>query len=179
MNKVGFGGGCHWCTEAVFQSLIGVVRVEQGWIASDGEDSSLSEAVIVFFDEELVLLSTLISVHLYTHSCTSTHSMRDKYRSAVYVYNLKQADLACKIISKLHNEFTQSIITRVLPFVSFKTNAAEFLNYYNTNPERQFCQRYINPKLQLLLKKYSNEVDVLKLKSIIETTLNDEQSTKG
>lgn len=174
-DKVGFGGGCHWCTEAVFQSLIGVRAVEQGWITSSGDNSSFSEAIIVHFDTYQIKLSTLISIHLFTHSCTSNHSMRQKYRSAVYIYDEEQADLANQIILQLQKEFTQLIITRVLPFVTFKTNSKEFLNYYYTNPERQFCQRYINPKLQLLLKKYSKQVDTLKLKSIIETATNEKQ----
>ena len=43
ISKIGFGGGCHWCTEAVFQSLKGVAKVEQGWIASFDEYNSFSE----------------------------------------------------------------------------------------------------------------------------------------
>ncbi len=91
MEKIGFGGGCHWCTEAVFQALIGVEKVEQGWIASEGENDSFSEAVIVHFDESTIDLSTLTAIHLFTHSCTSEHSMWKKYRSAVYTFSNKQA----------------------------------------------------------------------------------------
>ncbi|MEM9546265.1 MAG: peptide-methionine (S)-S-oxide reductase [Bacteroidota bacterium] len=81
-QKVGFGGGCHWCTEAVFQSLNGVTEVEQGWIASK-EAPLLSEAVIVHYDEKIIDLTILIEIHLRTHSATSSHSMRSKYRSAI------------------------------------------------------------------------------------------------
>ena len=47
MKKIGFGGGCHWCTEAIFQALNGVESVEQGWISSLNPYDTFSEAVIV------------------------------------------------------------------------------------------------------------------------------------
>lgn len=49
-EKIGIGGSCHWCTEAIFQSLIGVEEVLQGWIHSDGEATTFSEAVVITFD---------------------------------------------------------------------------------------------------------------------------------
>jgi peptide-methionine (S)-S-oxide reductase len=58
--KIGFGGGCHWCTESVFQSLKGVQKVEQGWIASTNENDSFSEAVLVYFDETTIDIKVLL-----------------------------------------------------------------------------------------------------------------------
>ena len=54
LDKIGLGGGCHWCTEAVFQSLKGVHLVEQGYIASEGIAASFSEAVIVHYNPDTV-----------------------------------------------------------------------------------------------------------------------------
>ena len=62
--KIGLGGGCHWCTEAVFQSLKGVARVQQGWIASEGENTAFSEAIIVKYDPKTIDLKTLVAIHL-------------------------------------------------------------------------------------------------------------------
>ncbi|MEM9076169.1 MAG: peptide-methionine (S)-S-oxide reductase [Bacteroidota bacterium] len=79
MDKIGLGGGCHWCTEAVFSSLNDVIRVEQGFISSN-EESAFSEAVIVHYDSNAISLKDLVGIHLYTHKSTSDHSMRAKYR---------------------------------------------------------------------------------------------------
>ena len=84
--KIAFGGGCHWCTEAVFQQLKGVIRVEQGFVASVNEYQSFSEAVIVHFNPSIIPLKILVEIHLYTHKSTSNHSMRSKYRSAIYYF---------------------------------------------------------------------------------------------
>ena len=77
LTKIAFGGGCHWCTEAVFQSLIGVEKVEQGYVSSTEGYPSFSEAVIVHFNPRCIRLSTLIGVHLLTHKSSSPHSMRE------------------------------------------------------------------------------------------------------
>jgi len=89
LTKVAFGGGCYWCTEAVFQSLIGVEKVAQGFISSEGKNDSFSEAVIVYFNEKITL-KTLIEIHLHTHKSTKEHSMRTKYRSAIYYFTKEQ-----------------------------------------------------------------------------------------
>src|SRR3954451_12716902 len=89
-NKIGFGGGCHWCTEAVFLSLKGVEQVEQGWIASQPPYDAFSEAVVVTYDPLVITLTDLITIHLHTHASTSNHSMRQKYRSAVYWFDAEE-----------------------------------------------------------------------------------------
>jgi peptide-methionine (S)-S-oxide reductase len=127
-------------TEAVFQTLKGVEIVEQGWIASEGVHDDFSEAVIVHFDESEIDLTTLTAIHLYTHSCTSEHSMRKKYRSAVYTFSNMYAEKVKAIIEQLQSEFDKPIVTQVLPFVSFKENKEQYQNYYLKNSENQFCK---------------------------------------
>ncbi|MFP9098351.1 peptide-methionine (S)-S-oxide reductase [Flavobacterium sp. RHBU_24] len=158
IKKAGFGGGCHWCTEAVFLSLKGVVKVEQGWISSVGESADFSEGVLVEFNTEVISFEVLIAIHLHTHSSTALHSMRGKYRSAIYTFNEDDAAEAKAAITALQAEFDRTIITQVLPFADFKLNKEEQLNYYFTDPNRPFCENYINPKLQLLRDKFSNSI---------------------
>ena len=155
VNKIGFGGGCHWCTEAVFQALKGVLKVEQGWIASEGKNERFSEAVIVHFNAD-VSLETLIDVHLRTHKSTSNHSMRKKYRSAVYTFTEKQFTKSTLIIADFQNEFEAEIITKVYPFKAFKPSPSQFQNYYLQNPSKPFCKKYIVPKLNLIKTNFEH-----------------------
>lgn len=61
--KAGFGGGCHWCTEGVFQSLRGVSQVDQGFVQSDAPADTWAEGVVVTFDPKVIQLETLSEVH--------------------------------------------------------------------------------------------------------------------
>jgi len=166
MGKVGFGGSCHWCTEAIFRSIVGVIKVDQGWISSLGSNSGFSEGVRVNFDPNKIDLPTLISIHLHTHSCTADHSMRRKYRSAVYTYSGSQLNQAKAVIDALQKEFDKPIITQVIPFNEFKINKEQYLDYYYKNPFNQFCETYINPKLRNLLQQFSTVADMDKLSQL-------------
>lgn len=165
-SKIGLGGGCHWCTEGVFKSLIGITRVNQGWIASRTENASFCEAVEVFFDPAVITLKALIEIHLYTHASRSKHSMRGKYRSAIYTYNAIQFDQALVILNVLRADFDATIITQVYEFQSFKDNKIELQDYFYAAPNKPFCQRYIHPKLQLLLTRFNRHVDQDKLANV-------------
>lgn len=158
-SKIGFGGGCHWCTEAVFLSLRGVQKVQQGFIAPKNAPNAFSEAVIVNYQPQEITISTLIAIHLHTHKSTSEHSMRTKYRSAIYVFNAKDEAGSKEALQLLQKDFLEQIITQVLYFDTFKSSLPQYHNYYFTNPNKPFCETYIAPKLQVLLRKFAKEVD--------------------
>ncbi len=153
--KIGLGGGCHWCTEAVFQAIAGISKVEQGFIRSDPPEDAWSEAVIVTFDPELLPMDVLIEIHLRTHSSTSRHKMRGKYRSAVYVYDAGTGVKVGRILRKLQRDFDEPLITNVMTLAGFKTSDERFQSYYEKDPERPFCKTYIDPKLAFLRKEFS------------------------
>jgi len=156
MTKAGFGGGCHWCTEAVFASLHGVVSVEQGWIASSHpEAKEFSEAVVVTFDAQTIAFETLIEIHLHTHNATSNHAFRKKYRSAIYTFDNVQREEAKTILHQQQHSFKKPLVTRVYPFEHFKKNREHYLHYYHKNPHLPFCQTHIAPKLKILFDKYA------------------------
>ncbi|WP_458629120.1 peptide-methionine (S)-S-oxide reductase [Winogradskyella sp. PC D3.3] len=169
-TKIAFGGGCHWCTEAVFQSLKGVCNVEQGFIASTKENSSFSEAVILHYNSDIISLQVLIEIHLRTHKSTSTHSMRDKYRSAIYYFSESQKIEAKTLLQAFQPKFGNQLITKVYPFSEFKASHEAIQNYYQKNPEKPFCERFINPKLRLLLKSFLNYIDTDYIPKTLQST---------
>jgi len=154
-ERAGFGGGCHWCTEAVFQSLRGVSKVEQGSIRSDPPNETWSEAVIAYFDPAEISLDILISVHVRTHAATSNHTMRGKYRSAVYVFTEAQARRARAALNLEADDFDRPLITQVLPSRDFKASDPQVQNYYATQPDRPFCTTYIDPKLAKIRRDFA------------------------
>lgn len=80
--------------------------------------------------------------------------MRNKYRSAIYYFSNIQREESKQIIDDLQSDFSNKIITEVLPFHQFKPSSEEFQNYYQSNPEKPFCKTYINPKLTFLKNKF-------------------------
>lgn len=180
-DKIGFGGGCHWCTEAVFQSLRGVDCVEQGFIRSAPPEDDWSEAVIVTYSANDIGLDTLINVHIRTHSATKRHSMRPKYRSAIYSFTEAQAVEAQSSLTTIAKDFSEPIITQVLPFTAFKASDGRFQNYYKTNPKRPFCQRYIDPKLALIRQEFAAQSAQAQIgeAQIGEAKIGEGQITEG
>lgn len=155
MEKVGFGGGCHWCTEGVFQTLQGVAQVDQGFIQSVAPADTWAEGVIVTFDPSVISLETLCEVHLRTHSSNRARSTRGKYRSAIYVIGDDQRHEAQLAIDRFAGESGKVVQTLVLPFAGFKPSDARYQNYYRTDPSRPFCRRYIDPKLDFIRRNFA------------------------
>ena len=153
-KKIGFGGGCHWCTEAYFQALKGVQKVEQGWISATFPNEDFSEAVIVHYNPNQISLATLIAIHLRTHAATKKHNFRKKYRSSVYVFDDTITETQ-QLIESNQPYFEQQIITQALAFQDFKLNSEKQLNYYKKNNQGVFCQRYIEPKLELIENQFA------------------------
>ncbi|MEZ5733961.1 MAG: peptide-methionine (S)-S-oxide reductase [Paracoccaceae bacterium] len=160
LNQVGFGGGCHWCTEAVFQALKGVVAVRQGFIRSDPPHDSWSEAVEVDFDPDGISLEDLVAVHLATHASQSAHKLRGKYRSAVYVLTPGHAASVETALAGIASDTGAVFVTQALPHRGFRPSDDRFQNYHARDPLRPFCQTYIDPKLAGLRKDFARLIKV-------------------
>ncbi len=153
---MGLGGGCYWCTEAVFKSLLGVSNVEPGFICSQPPYDVPSEAVLIDFDTHQIRLIDLIEIHIRTHASSSAHSMREKYRSAIYAFNASQFRDCEHCLASLQDKFNYKLVTRILPFAGFERSEERYQNYYAKNSGNQFCHRYIDPKLDILRREYTH-----------------------
>lgn len=158
-DVIGFGGGCHWCTEAVFQSLRGVNAVHQGFISSLAPHDGFSEAALVHYSPETIPLDVLIDVHLRTHASTSQHKMRGKYRSAIYVHSDRQSNAVAAKLNQAQVNFDAPLVTLVIPNKGFKSSPEHFQNYYRSNPEKPFCKTYIDPKLAKIRQRFARHVN--------------------
>ncbi|KQN04298.1 peptide methionine sulfoxide reductase [Sphingomonas sp. Leaf25] len=151
MEAAGFGSGCHWCTEGVFQILRGVAEVDQGFLQSTTPDDAWAEGVVVRFDPAIVSFD----VHLRTHSANSGYSPNGRYRSAVYVVGDDQRQRAEAAIARLAPDIGTAARTKVLPLVGFRPSEERYRNYYRTDPSRPFCRRYIDPKLAAIRRDFA------------------------
>jgi peptide-methionine (S)-S-oxide reductase len=158
VEKLGLGGGCHWCTEGIFQMLAGVTQVEQGYIRSDPPSGTWAEGVMVHFHPSVIGLSTLVAVHLRTHDATAPYIATSKYRSGIYVLDEDQRRRTIDAIASLQHEFDAPVQTRVLALREFKPSDERFRNYYASDPERPFCRRYIDPKLDILRREFAGVI---------------------
>lgn len=152
VQSIGLGGGCHWCTEAVFQQLKGISNVRQGYIKSTAPNDTWSEAILLDYDVDSIDFTQLIEVHLETHASTIQHQRRQEYRSAIYYFNDIQRDKIDVVMSSLSRKRNKSYITQILSFEEFKESRESIRDYYRTRPDAPFCKRYIEPKLELVKK---------------------------
>jgi len=112
---------------------------------------------LVHYNDDIDL-DTLIEVHLLTHSSASAHSMRYKYRSAVYYFDEADKDVVESIIRQLALRNKLDYITQTLPFVGFKLNTELYPSYYRNNKQGPFCKTYIEPKLTVIRKKFGRQL---------------------
>ena len=94
--------------------------------------------------------------------------MRTKYRSGIYTFSEEQEQQSEAIINNLQMEFGNKIITKVYPFHSFKSSREAIQNYYQKNPDKPFCKMFINPKMKLLLDRFSKYTNADTLKHLAE-----------
>lgn len=164
-----FGGGCFWCTEAVFQRLKGVVDVQPGYTGGKIPEPSYrevcsgltghNEVVEVHYDPEVITFKDLLEVFFSTHDPTTLNRQGNdvgtQYRSGIYYTSDKQKDIATDFIK---NEATKlwrdPIVTELKPLEKFYPAEAYHHNYFNNNGRQSYCQFVINPKVQKLKEKY-------------------------
>ena len=167
-----FGGGCFWCTEAVFDRLKGVQSVTSGYSGGDEQNptyeqvssgtTDFAEAVKIEYDPDIISYGDLLAVFFSSHDPTSLdrqgNDVGSQYRSIIFYTNDEQQQEAGEFIDKLGKQeiYDQPIVTEIQPFANFTEAEEHHRHYYEKNKEKPYSQLVINPKLEKLQKKYSH-----------------------
>ena len=171
MEQITLGGGCFWCTEAVFQQLRGVNKVTPGY--SGGHvinptyeqvktgETKHAEVIQIEFDPSLISFEQILSVFFATHDPTTENRQGaaegSQYRSVIFFNTNEQKQQAIKYIENLEQSgIYKKIITSVEPFSAFYKAEDYHKNFYLNNPNYGYCKVVIDPKIEKLKKDYSN-----------------------
>src|SRR3989344_1258748 len=146
-----FGGGCFWCTEAVFKKLKGVVSVVSGYAGGSAQNPNYSqvsrgitghaEVIKIEFNPKVVNFRDLLEVFFAMHDPTTP--------------NQQEAE---KIISEIADQkiYNNPIVTEIKPLEQFYEAEDYHQDYFNKNPSQPYCQVVINPKLDKFKKKFTS-----------------------
>jgi peptide-methionine (S)-S-oxide reductase len=171
METAVFGGGCFWCTEAIFQSLKGVSSVLPGYAGGhvanptyeqvSAGDTGHAEVTKIDFDPAIISFSDLLGVFFGTHDPTTMnrqgHDVGTQYRSVVFYTSPEQKAAAEKAMSDLEKEkvYEGAIVTEVKPLDKFYEAENYHQNYFKNNPGQPYCQAVISPKVAKFRAKFS------------------------
>ncbi len=166
-----FGGGCFWCTEAVFAALRGVHSVMPGYAGGSTKDPTYeqvcsgatghAEVVRVEFDRTQIIFKDLLTVFFATHDPTTLNRQGNdvgtQYRSTILYDNEEQKREAEAFIKELNEAktFSRPVVTTVEPLEEFYEAEEYHNNYYARNPYQPYCQFTIPPKLNKLHKQFA------------------------
>ena len=169
MQKAIFGGGCFWCTEAVFLQLKGVTHSTSGYAGGHTTnptyddicrgDTNHAEVILVEFDETQILYEQLLNVFFAIHDPTTLNRQGNdvgtQYRSVIYYFDDEQKLEAEKMIQSLKDE-DLNIVTELSPVPTFYPAEEYHQNYFAKNPTQGYCNFAIPPKLLKLSSKFSD-----------------------
>ena len=171
-EKIVFGGGCFWCTEAIFESLRGVVSVMPGyaggpsassgqaptyWSIHDGKNGH-AEVIEVTYDPTVVQFNDLLTVFLAMHDPTTLNrqgaDVGSEYRSLVLYTTDAQKTATEKFIAGL-NTSGPKVVTEVKPLDTFYVAEKSHRQFYKNNTDSPYCQVVINPKMEKLKSRFN------------------------
>jgi peptide-methionine (S)-S-oxide reductase len=158
-----FGGGCFWCTEAIFRELTGVSQVVSGYAGGTQPDPTYeevcsgntghAEVIKITFDPDIIPLKVLLDVFFSSHDPTSLNQQGNdigtQYRSIILYTNPEQLPVIKKNLKS-------GYVTEVKPLAKFYPAENYHQQYYDKNASAPYCQVIISPKLQKIRKNYSS-----------------------
>lgn len=168
-----FAGGCFWCVEAVFQDLIGVEKLESGYIGGHvpdptykqvcGGDTGHAEGLRVTFDPTLLTYGDLLDIFFATHDPTQLNRQGNdigtQYRSAIFPLNDTQRSEAEAAIVRAQPDWPAPIVTTLEAATTWYPAEDYHQEYWNGEGQRNpYCLAVIPPKLAKLRKSYAGRI---------------------
>jgi peptide-methionine (S)-S-oxide reductase len=168
------GGGCFWCTEAVFDRVQGVVDVESGYCNGQTVNPSYEqictgrtghvEVVKVEFDPAVISLREILEIFFVVHDPTTLNRQGNdvgtQYRSGIYVTSDAQKEVAQGVIREIEAGKTYSapVVTEVVPLANYSTAEAYHQDYFLNNPNQGYCAFVVGPKVEKFQKTFASRV---------------------
>jgi peptide-methionine (S)-S-oxide reductase len=169
-KTVYLGGGCFWCTEAIFSELKGVKSVQPGY--SGGrvpnptyeqvctDTTGHAEVVRVIFDDELISLDDILRIFFTTHDPTTPNRQGDdvgtQYRSIILYTSLEQKEASERIMKEMETSvWRKRIVTEIVPFEVFYPAEEYHKEYFKRNGNKPYCRLVIAPKVAKLREHYA------------------------
>lgn len=169
-----FGSGCFWCTEAIFQRLDGVVKVESGYSGGSVPNPSYeavctgktghAEVCQITFDKSKITYEQLLEVFWKTHDPTTLNrqgaDVGTQYRSVIFYHNSEQKKSAETIKAELDKSgaFDKPIVTEIAEFKKFYKAEDYHQNYFNNNSYQPYCSFVISPKIEKFEKVFKSRL---------------------
>ena len=170
INKLYVGGGCFWCTEAIFEDVIGVKLVTNGYSGGEIKNPSYkevsqgrtkhAEVCEISYDSQKILLEDLLRIFFLYHDPTTLNrqgnDIGEHYRSIIF-YNSEKEKIRIKDFkNKINKEiYDNKIVTEIKPFEYFYKAEEYHQNYYKNNNSATYCRLVITPKIIKAKKELS------------------------
>jgi len=174
IEKATLGGGCFWCTEAVFKQLKGVAEVLPGYSGGDVKNPTYrevcegstghAEVVQITFNPDVASYEEILEVFFATHDPTTLNRQGadagTQYRSVIFCHTQKQKQVAENIVKRLEEEhvFASRIVTEIAEFREFYKAEDYHLDYFARNKSQPYCQFVIVPKLEKFRKVFKGKL---------------------
>lgn len=174
MNKTAtVGGGCFWCTEAIFQEITGIKNVVSGYSGGSAPGKPTyrevcsgltghAEVIQITFDDQVITYKEVLTIFMTTHDPTQLNKqgadVGTQYRSVIFYHDKNQEEAAEEVIEELRSYYDKPIVTEVSPLEIFYEAEDYHQNYYKNNPNQGYCNFVITPKLQKLRKSYAQKL---------------------
>ena len=166
-------GGCFWCTEAVFDDVIGVHSVESGYIGGHvanpnykrvcEEDTGHAEAIRIDFDPAVISYDDLLDIFFHTHDPTQLNRQGNdvgtQYRSAIFPHSLQQEAAARRAIERAQADWPDPIVTTIEPLGEWWPAEDYHQEYFaRVGDQNPYCTAVIAPKLRKFRKSYAERL---------------------